>query len=63
MRLCETKRADWSGLEETGRITGVSFSRESWIRSEQEVSGSNPDAPTNQFKELKPAYGCNENPL
>ena len=24
----EIKRADWSGLEETGRITGVSFSRE-----------------------------------
>jgi hypothetical protein len=33
MRLSETKRADWSGLEETGRIAGVSFSRESWIRS------------------------------
>src|SRR5262249_20248572 len=33
MRLSETRRADWSGLEETGRIAGVSFSRESWIRS------------------------------
>jgi hypothetical protein len=33
MRWSETKRADWLGLEETGRIAGVSFSRESWIRS------------------------------
>ena len=31
MRGNETKGADGSGLEETGRIIGASFSRASWI--------------------------------